>query len=105
MATELQQANREDPSWPSFKPLNSNDIHTLPHVVSMNRPLSRCRYCKNPAAITAEPGVILQKEMLRIYLVNVLTLDVQLQIMLTTRALKEHWTKRVTSARLNELNK
>ena len=27
-----------DLSWPSFKPLNSNDIHTLPHVVSMNRP-------------------------------------------------------------------
>ena len=58
MATELQQANREDLnielSWPSFKTLSSNDIHALLHMVSINR----CRYCKNPATITAEPGVI-----------------------------------------------
>ena len=51
MATELQQANRRgchsDLSW---QPLNSNDIHTLPHAVNMNR----------PAAITAEQGVMLQ---------------------------------------------
>ena len=49
--------NREDPnselSWPSFKPLSSNDINALPHAVS-----TKCRYCKNPAAITAEPGII-----------------------------------------------
>ena len=59
MATELQQTNREDPncelSWPSFKLLSSNDIHALPHAVSMNRP-KKCRYCKNPASITAKPG-------------------------------------------------
>ena len=58
MATELQQGNREDPnielSWPSFKMLSSNDIHALSHAVSINR----YRYCKNPAIIAPEPGII-----------------------------------------------
>ena len=71
MATELQQVNREDPnselSWPSFKLLSSNDIHALPHAVSMNRlkkvsllQKSFSDYSKNPSAITAELGVIPQ---------------------------------------------
>ena len=43
-------------SLPPFKPMGSNDIiHALTYTVSM----SKCRYCKNPAAIIiAEPGVI-----------------------------------------------
>ena len=42
VATELKRTARirrgchSDLSWPSFKPLNSNDIHILPHAVSMN---------------------------------------------------------------------
>ena len=58
MATELQQGNREDPnielSRPSIKTLSSNAIHSLSHTVS----IYRYRYCKNPAMITSEPGVI-----------------------------------------------
>ena len=43
------------------RPASLSEIGSLGSLaVMMNTFLSRCRYCKNPAAITAEPGVILQ---------------------------------------------
>ena len=49
VATELQQANREDLnselSWPCFKPLSSNDIHHY-RKRSAGIGLIRCHDCK-----------------------------------------------------------